>query len=304
MKEKNKKMETRVPPTENKRNSHRCFFTFFKVFLILILFFGGITIYATKIEPHWLRVEEIPITSSSLPTSFDGLKGMLLSDIHYRSTTTKDDLNKIVTRINLERPDYLFFTGDLLTNNVSYSEEDWHFLKSALSNIHVSLEKFAVLGDQDYRYYDKVKQVLEEASFTVLENNHKYLYYEGNTPIKIVGISSYLQKQDNVSEAFQYLEEDNLTDVYTITLGHEPGLISQVTDAQTNLFLAGHSLGGSIRFPISGGIVSMDATGSYMKGSYYIGQIHLLVSSGIGTERIPARLFNPPSMTLLRFYTN
>ena len=76
-----------------------------------------------KIEqPKQLEIIEYPIINESIPESFDGFKIVHFSDIHFGTTVNEKELESIVNKINLLKPDILVFTGDLFDNSVTINE--------------------------------------------------------------------------------------------------------------------------------------------------------------------------------------
>ena len=82
--------------------------------LISILIISLILIYARYIGTTGLITKEYKIETRSIPESFDGLKIVHFSDLHYLRITNKDTLKKITEEINQINPDIVFFTGDLI----------------------------------------------------------------------------------------------------------------------------------------------------------------------------------------------
>ena len=72
-----------------------------KVLFFLIVIFSFICLYSRYLETKGLIVKEYPIIDSNIPKNFYGFKIAQISDIHYKVTTTKEDLENIVNEINL-----------------------------------------------------------------------------------------------------------------------------------------------------------------------------------------------------------
>lgn len=66
-----------------------------KFLVICSILITALFIYAFTIEPKLIIVKEHKITSEKIPISFDGLKIIHFSDIHYGNSITKKELNKI-----------------------------------------------------------------------------------------------------------------------------------------------------------------------------------------------------------------
>jgi len=155
------------------------------------------------------------------------------------------------------------------------------------------------MGDHDYSNEELFQNIMQNAGFQILNNQNELVFYEGNTPIQIIGISS-IQKEDiNLETIFQN-KETNIAS--TILIAHEPATIDLLKNNQVDLMLCGHSFGGFIKLPFLGGILQKNNINGYIDGFYEINQTKLYVSSGIGTETYPFRFLNPPSINLYRIY--
>ncbi|MGA9586860.1 MAG: metallophosphoesterase, partial [Terracidiphilus sp.] len=79
---------------------------------------GGLALYAGEFERHRLEVVPQDISIKGLSPAFDGVKIAQLSDIHLDEFTEPFLLRESIDRINRERPDYVFLTGDYVTADV------------------------------------------------------------------------------------------------------------------------------------------------------------------------------------------
>jgi len=266
------------------------------IFILIISIF--IYCYMRFLEPTFLIVKEEAVISELIPESFNGFKIVQFSDIHFGRTTNEQELEKVINHILELKTDILVFTGDLFDDYITLSNNNKQFLKDTLKKTSARLGKYAILGDEDYLDISLYEEIMKEAGFKILDNENIPIYYEGNTPIYLSGIPSISKKEQDLSKAF--LKENG---GYQILLMHEPILFDDVKN-DANLVLAGHSLGGLVRLPYLDGLFHLENTGNYQTGKYTLGNSTMYVSSGIGTQNISLRFFNPPSITLYRLYNN
>ena len=259
-----------------------------KILFFFIIFFFLIFIYAKYINTHGLIVNEMAIIDEEMDSAYNGLKIVQFSDVHYGRTTFEEDLEEVIQEINLLNPDIIVFTGDLFDYE-NVSEEDIQFMTDSFSSLEARLFKFAVIGDYDEYYLDAYKIILEESDFILLDNEFKLVYNQSQTPIQFVGLT-------NTSDIENLYEND----YFTITLMHEPDQIEDISNS--NLVLAGHSLGGQIKIPFLGGIIKRDGARTYINDYYEANGQQLYISSGIGTQDFGFRTFNKPSINLYRLY--
>ncbi len=268
---------------------------FFKKYLI-ILFLIIILIYSYMhyIEPKLVIVKDFNLTSNAIPSSFKGFTITHFSDIHFGRTTNEKELEKVVTKINETKPDLVLFSGDLFDTYITLSENNIAFLKKTLKNISASLNKFAVIGDYDADKVDLYKEIMNEAGFTILDGERKTIFYQGNTPIYINGISSISRFTPDYEKLMQEKKEG-----LQLFLSHEPEVITKISDKVDYLF-SGHSLGGLVRLPGIGGLINNTHTKEFQKGEYKYHNSVVFVNNGIGTQNFSVRLFNIPSIYCYR----
>ena len=273
-----------------------------KKFLIgIILLFIATFIYGKTIGNKIIDIKEYKVASENIPSSWHGMKAIQFSDIHYGTSVDKKQLAKIINKINGYHPDIIFFTGDLIEENISINDETKKELINLLDELEPTLYKYAIYGNADLENKD-YKEIMEQAGFILLENEAKLLYYEDEIPIEIIGFSP-LSTNPNYTILTNFIEEQDTSSYYKIVLTHEPNAINKVLPYHPNMILAGHSLGGLIR-PFQTPLFLDDNAKDYSQESYKINDTEIFISYGLGTTKYNIRLFNHPSINFYRFYTN
>lgn len=268
---------------------------FFIILLIALLF-----IYAKYVGIKGLIVKEYKIESNILTSNFSGIKIVHFSDLLYKSTTNKEDIKNLVSRINELKPDIVVFTGDLVNKNKKYSNDDIEFLEEQLTNINANIGKYAIYGDADYNFED-YKTIIEKSKFNILNNSYDEVFYKNNDSLFIVGLPSSSKEEVKFEEAFNFYKEDEKRK-YIIVLAHDGKTIKLLDDTtyEVDLVLGGHSLNGSVVVPYYGGVFLDDLGDKYYQEHYSKGITEIYISSGIGTNKYPYRIFNKPSFNLYR----
>lgn len=269
---------------------------------IIIVFFMLITIiiYISSIEHMFINIKEYKIESTNIPNSFDGLKIVHFSDIHFGTSVDNKKLNQIVNKINKLKPDIIFFTGDLINNNIIINEETQNEIINSLSNLKPTLYKYAIYGDEDYAN-KSYRTIIENAGFKLLDNESTLLYYKDNTPIEITGFSP-ISSSPNYTILTNLIENIDPTNLYKIVLTHEPDTIDKFINYNPNLVLSGHSLGGLIRIPLLKPLFLKENSKKYYNDYYKINNCNFYISNGLGTSNFNARLNNLPSINFYRLY--
>lgn len=270
-----------------------------KFVIILIVITTMIMLYSRYVATRGLITKEYAILDN-IPDSYDGLKIIHFSDIHYGRIIRDEELKNISKEINLINPDIVVFTGDLIDGDVILENIEIDNLVDFLSSIKAKYGKYAIRGNHDYLVYaDKIEELFTKSGFIYLENSYDILYNENNDKIFIGGIDTSFYDKDDLESTFNY-QDDNIS--YKIILTHEPDITDEIIkkDNSVNLVLAGHSHNGQIRLPLIGALTTPNKAKKYYDNYYKIGNTHLYVSSGIGVSKVNFRLFNRPSINFYR----
>ena len=270
------------------------------IFLFLVVIVVTIFLYAKYSGIKGLIVKEYRVKSEILTNNFSGLKIIHFSDLLYKSTVDKEDVKNLVKRINELKPDIVVFTGDLINKNAKITNEDIEFLEEELESIKAKVGKYAIYGDEDYSI-ESYKTIMEKSKFKILNNSHDEIFYKNNESMFIIGLPSSLKEEIKLEDAFNFYKEDEKRK-FIIVLVHDGKTIRFLDEStyEVDLVLGGHSLNGSIVIPYYGGIFIDDGAYKYYQEHYSKGITDIYISSGVGTNKYPYRIFNKPSFNLYR----
>lgn len=270
------------------------------IFLFLVVIVVIIFLYAKYSGIKGLIVKEYRVKSEILTNNFSGLKIIHFSDLLYKSTVDKEDVKNLVKRINELKPDIVVFTGDLINKNTKITNEDIEFLEEELESIKAKVGKYAIYGDEDYSI-ESYKTIMEKSKFKILNNSYDEIFYKNNESMFIIGLPSSLKEEIKLEDAFNFYKEDEKRK-FIIVLVHDGKTIKFLDEStyEVDLVLGGHSLNGSVVIPYYGGIFIDDGAYKYYQEHYSKGITDIYISSGIGTNKYPYRIFNKPSFNLYR----
>lgn len=264
-----------------------------RILCIIILIITITILYGVYFNTKGLKINEYIIEDKNIPKSYNELKFIQFSDILYKSTYTIEDINNLVDEINDINPDIVFFTGDLFNKEYKPTEEDISNLTKSFSKINSNLYKYAIIGDNDKKYIDSYKQVLNDSNFILLDEQSKLLFYKDINPINIIGLNDTSKIDELLNTEFD--------SSYNIVLTHNPDNFDTISNKNVNLVLSGHSLNGQIRIPFYGGLLKRNGCMEYIDKYYEKNNTKMYVSNGLGTIKYKIRLFNKPSINLIRF---
>ena len=271
------------------------------VILSLLAILFVILIYARFVGIQGLNTNEIVYENEFVSESYDGLKVIHFTDLHYKKVITEKKVRNLIKEINRNKPDIVLFTGDLLDNDYEVTGKDISFLIKELGKIDATYGKCAILGDNDYLKTDTVKNIYIQSNFTLLENSYSIVHNENNDLIFIGGVSSYNYDEANIDETMSYFSS-NPDISFKIIMTHEPDYTDKILEKyhNINLILAGHSIGGSINIPGINKGLSPEGAKTYYKDYYRVNNTDLYISNGIGLDKVNFRLFNHPSINFYR----
>lgn len=236
---------------------------------VIAIFFGYLVV---ALGP---AVKKIEISSTKLPTEFEGLRIVHLTDIHVGATMPKKYLEKVVTKTNQLGADIVVLTGDILDNFPEFYPED---LK-VLGQLKASKGIFVVHGNHEYYWnFESNRKAFQELGFTLLENEVTALN-QGTAQLQIAGVTDPAAAQFNLERPdLKKIEAQYQNHSFKILLAHQPFIAPEAAKIGTDLQLSGHTHGGQF-FPWNFLIVFFQ---KYIKGHYQIDNMQLYVNQGTG----------------------
>jgi hypothetical protein len=291
-----------------------------RVFLLACFFLlfaaAAVLIWAFQVEPGLLMIKNYQVESDQLPQNWDGRRIGFLTDIHSGPGYGSKRLRKAVDKLMNENPDIIFFGGDLVDSSTPIEDDEFaREIVAELSRLEAEHGKYAVIGNHDNRLIAELEAAiswLEQAGFTVLIN--QAVMVDG---VWIGGLDeSYFGKPDLEETLMQPAKSSGIvsetTDdqadestLYRIMLMHQPDYLPlyENSDRKTDLDLivSGHSHNGQIT------LFGHPLMKVYQGEEFVLGQYKpfaesdtdLIVSSGLGSVVIHARLFNIPELTII-----
>lgn len=294
---KNEKIRKRIQEEKKTRRKEKNNKKMKKFFIILLALGIAFLLYARFIEPNFLLVNEKKITSTTIDKSFHGIKIVHFSDLHFGNTINKNNIEKIIKKINILKPDIIFFTGDLIEDEYDITNSEIQILTKSLSSIDATIGKYAIIGNHDYNQKN-YKDIMYDANFIILNNNYDLAYYNSNNPIGIYGVDDYLLGSPNMDK---YNEESFANTSYKILLIHEGDYISKIiNEYKFDLILGGHSHNKQVNIPKLKTFWLPPGAKKYYEPYYKVNDTDIFISNGIGTSEVKLRFLSFPSINLYR----
>jgi predicted MPP superfamily phosphohydrolase len=213
-------------------------------------------------------VKKYLISSSSIPTSWNNKKVILVSDIHLGAVYKESFLKQVIKKINDQKPDLVLIIGDLFDG----SRVDFSYVSKNLQLIKSKQGVYFVNGNHDgYFGTQLADELLSGGRVRVLKN--EVVDIDG---LQIIGID-YLRGTNMVEKLKNISKYDK--NKYNVLLYHEPIQAEQNKSAGIDLQLAGHTHFGQI-FPV--GYLTKLLYGKYAYGLNKIEDFNIFTTSGVG----------------------
>ena len=258
------------------------------------------------------RIKRREIELKKLPIAFDGIKVCHISDIHVGSLRNRIAVRGGIDMITSEKPDAIFFTGDLV-NDKAKELIGWG---DDLSKIKAPLGVFSVLGNHDYGEYtswgnesSKTKNfndllsAQKEFGWNLLRNENTKISVDGES-INIIGVENWsasrrFQQYGKLDVAYDGLNKNE----FKLLMSHNPShwnahVTSNFKDI--DLTLSGHTHG--LQYGIDIGKFRLSPVRLAYKqwaDLYTMNNQHIYVNRGFGFMGYPGRVGILPEITIL-----
>lgn len=256
--------------------------------VLLVLFFLQ--------QQNHIKLQTVDIQTRTLPTAFDGLRIVHLSDNHGKEFG--QDNEKLLRMVAELEPDLIALTGDLIDR-----ESQLAMVPALAKGLSEIAPTYYVTGNHEWAVHrvNDLKKLLEENGVRVLSNEYEIWEKDGST-LAVAGVDdpNGLLGQKTGDKLRQEIEAD-----YTILLSHRD-TVETYAGWGYDLVLCGHGHGGILRIPlIDKGVLGTDRNlfpeydgglVAYEQGGY------CFISRGLGSNTVPIhafRLFNRPDLPLL-----
>ena len=260
------------------------------------------SVYAGGIEPYGLVVTRYTPRPSTWPVGRK-LSITVIADLHAGGPDmTLPHIRQIVEAANRLKSDLVVLLGDYTT---SYRFVDkpvpYAVWAAELARLQAPLGTWAILGNHDWwNNVSDIRQALADVRIPVLENRavmlgandqRFWLAGLGDQLAYRLGRGRFRGVDDLPGTLAQVQTKDPI-----LLLAHEPDIFPRVP-ARVALTLSGHTHGGQIRVPLIWPVFVPSKYGTRFAYGHVVEEDrHLIVSGGLGTSLIPARLGVPPEI--------
>lgn len=256
------------------------------------------------------KIRRKTLSFPNLPKAFDGIKIGQLSDIHSGSFYNKVAVQGGIDMLNAEKPDIVFFTGDLVNDRATEIREYIDIFSKVKSDLGVH----SILGNHDYSMYlpwesnaaklKNLQQVIlahKEMGWDIMLNQNRQIVVD-NERIALLGVENWgvgFVSPGDIDIAHKGTEDNE----FKILLSHDPShwraqVLPKYKDI--DLTLSGHTHG--MQFGLEIGNFQWSPVQFKYKewgGLYTEGNQHIYVNRGYGFIGFPGRVGILPEVTIL-----
>ncbi len=266
-------------------------------------------------NPYRYKVFRTKVKIADLPQQLEGLRIVQISDIHAGSFTFKEPVKHAIELINAQKPDLVFFTGDLVNDKADEMDD---FL-DVFDKIEAKYGVFSVLGNHDYGDYavwenaaakqanlEKLRNTHQQLGWQLLLNENRQVDIKGQQ-VAVIGVENHsalsrFPKKGDLKTAMQGTESSALK----LLLSHDP----THWDLEVNQFFqdialtfSGHTHGFQFGVEIPGfrwspaQFIYRQWAGLYQKGKQF-----LYVNRGLGFIGYPGRVGILPEIAMVELH--
>ncbi len=223
------------------------------------------------------------------------LKLVHLTDLHYGKFMFEPEVRAWVKATNLEKPDLIVITGDVIDH--ALSSKKFEALALELGKLRAPLGVYVTLGNHDYytasgaRFDARILiQHLEQAGLKYLVNQGVVL----RSDFFLAGVDDYWAGTVRVAKSIADARENTAL----LLLSHNPDILPKVPE-RVGLMLAGHTHGGQVRLPFGKGLGCISKFGERYQMGFIKERTTAFVSRGLGASAVPFRTFCPAELVVL-----
>ncbi len=186
---------------------------------------------------------DLTLAVPGLPPAWDGLRVLLLSDVHFCGTPSRAFFEAVVDRLTAEPPpDLVLLAGDYLDTDTHH---EW--IAPLLGRLAAAEGRYAILGNHDLKHDpERVREELTAAGYAVLGNGWREATVRGVRCVLVGHEGPWFRPGPDLADA--------PPDLFRLCLSHTPDNFYWGQRNRIGLMLCGHVHGGQVRVPVVGSI--------------------------------------------------
>jgi len=241
----------------------------------------GVGVYATHLEPRWLRVDHHELAVADVENP---LRVAVLADVQNDRIGAHEQ--RALDLLLDEDPDLLLVPGDLWQMENEELETRWLDYRAYVERMVAGAPAVVlVVGDGDHLGW--LERIAEGTGAHVLGDDIVEFVLDGQ-PVRVGGVTlrSRLGATPQQYETARDLGVD-ADDAVTVLVSHRPAAVYDVTPGAVDLVVAGHTHGGQVAIPFYGPPSHDSAVPRSVAagGLHEVNDTAIYVSTGVGMRR-------------------
>ena len=259
---------------------------------LIVLVLGGCLGWM-HFQARLTHLKQAQVYLEDLPQAMDGTTLLYLSDLNIRSAADRRACTRLMKQLSRLEPDLLLLGGDYsapgLLDELNGSEGDAQadaaaFVRS-LADFPVKLGKYAVTGEND-AVNQELEAAFADAGIEYLDDACAVVEKNGGELV-LAGLSDASRNKTPYTQIGRYFNGDECV----IALAHNPASYVDIRvneakggGAWADLVLSGHTTGGQIKLLGRTLRAYPQEVARCIGGWYYVEDLPMLVSEGVGCE--------------------
>jgi len=267
--------------------------------------------YGFLVEPGWIEVTHTTIPIRNLGSSFNPLRIVHLSDIHYGYYINEERLKDLISLVNGLKADLILHTGDFVYGLYAFlrqakaldsqhsAEAMYGSCVPLLAEMRSRLGSLAVPGNHDhYVGLEIAEKYFRENHLDLLVNDHRVIS-DGESSLTIAGVDDLTTGNPDLFSALK--DAPPSTSSPRILLSHNPDYAdnTSISGSGVQLMLSGHTHGGQVTLPGLDPPVLPVYNREYARGLVRTDWGFVYINRGVGVTNPPVRLFTRPEVAVI-----
>jgi hypothetical protein len=249
------------------------------LYAILFALVIGLLIVATGVYLNNNPViSRYSITIPKKSSTLNSLKVISISDLHLKNITSKAFLKKLAEKVQVEKPDIIFFPGDIVETYGNTNEARLNEFIEILKNIKSKKGIYGVSGNHDLPGFNIAEKVSFNKRMGVTMIADSLIELENQ--FYILGLN---YRGNNEKRPIDSLLKLKTKDLPVILLDHAPYCLEDAYENNIDIQLSGHTHYGQI-WPLN---YITDAIYDVVWGHKKTRNTHLFVSCGVQDAIMP-----------------
>jgi hypothetical protein len=222
--------------------------------------------YGYWVEPSWLEVTRVRLTSPKLPKGARPIRIAYFGDLHSgRRPRLEERLPEVIAA---EKPDLIFFAGDALSEPQGLA-----VFRACMSRLARVAPTFAVRGNWDTR---QEMDLFGGTGVRELDGRPVSLQL-GSSEVWVAGLP--VGGEWRIGQTLDAIPPN----AFTIFVFHTPDEIEEAARRKVDLYCAAHTHGGQVALPFYGALITLSKFGKrFEAGLYRVDRTWMYVNRGIG----------------------